>query len=163
MNTGFDATTWRYGPLATLFHELDKPTGTSFGDFEFHADRLRNVSGPVLEPAVGTGRILMPLLERGLAVRGYDTSAAMPAQCRVNCARRGLKADVFESDMTTHREPGAYEAELRIFSLLWFGLAEFTAMLHRAGFTDVTVHGGYRAGIAPTAADDVWTFEATRT
>ncbi|WP_405708049.1 class I SAM-dependent methyltransferase [Streptomyces sp. NBC_00046] len=258
MNTRFDATAWRYGPLATLFYELDKPVGTSFGDVEFYADRLRNVSGPVLEPAVGTGRILIPLLERGLAVRGYDTSASMLEQCRVNCARRGLKADVFESDMTTHREPGAFKAiviptgsfallpdrdsaqtalsamydclapggrlivdveppsldtapdtgpvphqwngnelvtlttwrthvdpvaqrttrwlryeawtdgaltrtELQIFSLLWFGLAEFTAMLHQAGFTDVTVHGGYRADTTPTAADNVWTFEATRT
>ncbi|MBD0676207.1 class I SAM-dependent methyltransferase [Streptomyces sp. CBMA156] len=257
MDTGFDDTAWRYGPLATLFYELDKPVGTSFGDVEFYADRLRDVSGPVLEPAVGTGRILIPLLEQGLAVRGYDTSAAMLEQCRANCTRRGVEADVFESDMTTHREPGAFEAiviptgsfallpdrdsaqraldamhdslapagrlivdveppslstepdsgpvphqwnggelltlttwrthvdpvaqrttrwmryelwkdgaltrtELQIFSLLWFGLAEFTAMLHRAGFTGVTVHGGYRAGSAPTAADDVWTFEATR-
>ncbi|MEV4250655.1 class I SAM-dependent methyltransferase [Streptosporangium canum] len=258
MDTGFDNTAWRYGPLATLFYELDKPIGTSFGDVEFYADRLRNVSGPILEPAVGTGRILIPLLEQGLTVRGYDTSVSMLEQCRVNCAQRGVKADVFEGDMTTHHDPGAFEAiviptgsfallpdresaqtaltvmhenlapagrlivdieppsagtapdngpvphqwsgsglvtlttwrthvdpvaqrttrwlryeawkdgtltrtELQIFSLLWFGPAEFTAMLHRAGFADVSVHGGYRAGTAPTAADDVWTFEATRT
>ncbi|MFI9630325.1 class I SAM-dependent methyltransferase [Streptomyces sp. NPDC052042] len=257
MDTGFDNTAWRYGPLATLFYELDKPVGTSFGDVEFYADRLRNVSGPVLEPAVGTGRILIPLLEQGLAVHGYDTSTVMLEQCRTNCAQRGLKADVFEGDMTTHHDPAAFEAiviptgsfallpdhdsartaltamhdnltpagrlivdieppsagttpdtglvrhhwngsdlltlttwrthadpvaqrttrwlryeawkdgtltrtELQVFSLLWFGLAEFTAMLHQAGFTDVTVHGGYRAGTAPTAADNVWTFEATR-
>jgi hypothetical protein len=43
------------------------------------------------------------------------------------------------------------------------GAAEFTAMLHGAGFADVTVHGGYRAGAAPAATDDIWTFEATRT
>ncbi|MFE7316489.1 hypothetical protein ACFU7T_25860 [Streptomyces sp. NPDC057555] len=41
--------------------------------------------------------------------------------------------------------------------------ARITAMLHQAGFTGVTVHGGYRADTAPTAADNVWTFEATRT
>ncbi|MFI6920554.1 class I SAM-dependent methyltransferase [Nonomuraea spiralis] len=258
MNTGFDNTAWHYGPLATLFYELDKPVGTSFGDVEFYADRLRHVTGTVLEPAVGTGRILIPLLEQGLTVRGYDTSASMLEQCRANCARRGLKADVFEGDMTTHHNPGAFEAiviptgsfalladrhsaqtaltamhdnlapagrlivdieppstdtapdtgpvphqwngsdlltlttwrthvdpvaqrvtrwmryeawkdgaltrtELQIFSLLWFGLSEFTAMLHQAGFTNVVVHGGYRAGSAPIAADDIWTFEATRT
>ncbi|BAU85301.1 SAM dependent methyltransferase [Streptomyces laurentii] len=257
MDTGFGNSAWRYGPLATLFYELDKPIGTSFGDVEFYADRLRNVSGPVLEPAVGTGRILIPLLEQGLDVRGYDTSAAMLEQCRVNCAERGVRAEVFEGDMTTHRDPGAYEAiviptgsfalltdrdsvrtalaamyenlapggrlivdveppsrdttpdsgpvphqwrgndlvtmttwrthvdpvaqrttrwlryeawtdgaltrtELQVFSLLWFGLPEFTAMLREAGFADVRVHGGYRADAAPTATDDVWTFEATR-
>ncbi|MFE3773256.1 class I SAM-dependent methyltransferase [Streptomyces sp. NPDC059122] len=110
MNTGFGDTAWRYGPPATLFYEIDKPVGTSFGDVEFYADRLRNVSGPVLEPAVGTGRILIPLLVQGLAVRGYDTSDSMLEQCRVNCARRGLKADVFEGDMTAYRDPGAFEA-----------------------------------------------------
>jgi SAM-dependent methyltransferase len=255
---GFDVATWRYGPLATRFYEIDKPVGTSFGDVEFYTDRLRDVTGPVLEPAVGTGRILIPLLEQGLTVRGYDTSAAMLEQCRANCAGRGMEADVFEGDMTTYRDPGAFEAiviptgsfallpdldsartalaamhdslapggrlivdveppsldtsadtgpvphqwndselitlttwrthvdpvaqrttrwlryeawtdgaltrtELQIFSLLWFGAAEFTAMLHGAGFAGVTVHGGYRAGAAPTATDDIWTFEATRT
>lgn len=50
--------------LATLAYELDKPIGTSFGDVEFYSSRLRGVAGPVLEPAVGTGRILIPLLQQ---------------------------------------------------------------------------------------------------
>ncbi len=248
---------WEYGPLATLAYELDKPIGTSFGDVEFYSSRLRGVAGPVLEPAVGTGRILIPLLQQGFSVRGYDASTAMLEQCRTNCARHGLTADVFEGDMTAHRDEYVYEAiviptgsfalvpdrdsalaaleamhcslasggrlivdleppslhvepgpdpvchwshdgslitlstwqktadpiaqrstswlryerwdagalthtELQVFSLLWFGMAEFTAMLHQAGFTDVSIHGGYRVGDAPTPADQVWTFEAVR-
>ncbi|MFI9789054.1 hypothetical protein ACIHEI_36895 [Kitasatospora sp. NPDC051984] len=35
--------------------------------------------------------------------------------------------------------------EPQIFSLLRFGLEEFRAMPQRAGFTGITVHGGYRA------------------
>ncbi|MEU3219521.1 class I SAM-dependent methyltransferase [Streptomyces sp. NPDC006971] len=257
MGNAIDKAAWRYGPLASLVYEIDKPIGTSFGDVEFYADRLQGVSGPILEPAVGTGRILIPLLEQGLTVRGYDASLPMLEQCRANCAKRGLSADVFEADMTTYRDPGScaaiviptgsfallsdrsgalaalramheslapggrlivdleppsftthpgtdpvrhwwndeqlitlttwhkevdpvaqrstrwlrYESwkegvlertELQIFSLLWFGLSEFTALLEQAGFSTVTAHGNYRAGVAPTASDDVWTFEATR-
>ena len=38
--------------------------------------------GPVLELAVGTGRIALPLLERGLEVDGIDASEAMVARLR---------------------------------------------------------------------------------
>lgn len=39
-------------------------------------------SGPVLELAVGTGRIAIPLAERGLDVHGIDASAAMVERLR---------------------------------------------------------------------------------
>jgi SAM-dependent methyltransferase len=39
-------------------------------------------SGPVLELAVGTGRIALPLGERGIDVRGIDASEAMVARLR---------------------------------------------------------------------------------
>ena len=39
-------------------------------------------SGPVLELAVGTGRVALPLAERGLEVHGIDISEAMVAKLR---------------------------------------------------------------------------------
>ena len=38
--------------------------------------------GPALELAVGTGRIALPLSDRGIRVDGVDISAAMVAQLR---------------------------------------------------------------------------------
>ena len=38
--------------------------------------------GPVLELAIGTGRLALPLAERGLAVHGVDASEAMVAKLR---------------------------------------------------------------------------------
>ena len=38
--------------------------------------------GPVLELGIGTGRVALPLAERGLAVHGIDASAAMIAKLR---------------------------------------------------------------------------------
>ncbi|MGH8906735.1 MAG: class I SAM-dependent DNA methyltransferase [Egibacteraceae bacterium] len=39
-------------------------------------------SGPVLELGIGTGRVALPLLERGIAVHGIDGSEAMVARLR---------------------------------------------------------------------------------
>ncbi len=91
---------WGYGRLATDVYDLDKPIGSSFGDVEFYAETLRDIAGRILEPAVGTGRILIPLLQAGLQVDGYDSSPEMLEVCRRNCSERGLAPVLFDADMT---------------------------------------------------------------
>ena len=63
-----------YGNLASWVYDLDKPVGRSFGDIEFYQERLSGCRGAILEPAVGNGRILIPLLEAGLNIQGFDAS-----------------------------------------------------------------------------------------
>jgi SAM-dependent methyltransferase len=56
-----------------------------FAEAEAAADFLAGVArppGPVLELGVGTGRIAVPLTDRGLEVHGIDASPAMVAQLR---------------------------------------------------------------------------------
>jgi SAM-dependent methyltransferase len=101
---------WGYGKLATEVYELDKPIGRSFGDVEYYAHQLAGITGPILEPATGTGRILIPLLEKGLHVEGVDSSPDMLAVCRQHCQDRGLSPVLREADMTTFIQPGAYQA-----------------------------------------------------
>ena len=84
------APTNRYATLAARVYHLDKAIGRSFGDLEFYAERLAGETGPILEPAVGNGRALIPLLEAGLAVSGFDASPEMLDICRAECAARGL-------------------------------------------------------------------------
>jgi SAM-dependent methyltransferase len=221
---------------------------------EFYQARLSGVTGEVLEPAVGTGRVLIPLLQQGLRVRGYDSSAHMLGVCHANCAARGLDPVLFEADMGTFTDPGAFDAvvipagsfalvtgceraaaalrnareslapagrlivdvepprlsagpaplrrwwhgydlltltghtevdavaqrmtswnryelwrageliktELEPFTLQWYGLSEFSAMLRDAGFPHVTIHADYQLGRQPAQESKVWTFEATR-
>lgn len=81
----------RYGALAARVYHLDKPIGHSFGDVEFYGDVLSSIAGPVFEPAVGSGRVLIPLLERGISISGSDPSNEMLDVCRAECARRGLE------------------------------------------------------------------------
>jgi SAM-dependent methyltransferase len=101
---------WDYGTLASEIYELDKPIGHSFGDVEYYTRSLSGVSGRILEPATGTGRVLIPLLEAGHDVEGIDTSPEMLAICRQHCRDRGLDPVLQEADMTTYLRPAAYQA-----------------------------------------------------
>jgi ubiquinone/menaquinone biosynthesis C-methylase UbiE len=49
------------------------------GDVEFYEGLDRATGGPVLELACGTGRIALPLAERGLDITGVDASDGMLA------------------------------------------------------------------------------------
>lgn len=57
--------------------------------------------GPVLEFAIGTGRIGIPLVERGLAVTGIELSNAMIAQLRRKVDERALPVVVGDMARTT--------------------------------------------------------------
>lgn len=79
-----------YGKLASHVYNLDKYIGKSFGDVEYYRERLKGCLGSILEPAVGNGRALVPLLEAGLDVKGFDASQDMLGYCLAHCAERSL-------------------------------------------------------------------------
>lgn len=244
----------RYGTLAAWVYHLDKPIGRSFGDIEFYRERLKGCRGPVLEPAVGNGRVLLPLLEAGHDMQGFDASPEMLDYCRRECAARGFapKLDLqrFEAfkaerafdaiilpagsfqlivdavaardvlrrfrealrpggrlivdldpaaafidaadrqrswqagdDLLTlqerrletdavrqttvslltyeHRQNGRLVlAEEELFSLRWWGVAEFAEAFGAAGFVDVVVSADYRRGAVPDGDSKSITFDA---
>ena len=81
----------RYGDICAEIYDIDKPFGR-LPDTAFYLETLASVRGPILEPAVGTGRTLIPLLEAGHEVYGFDPSDEMLDRCRGRCLDRGLKA-----------------------------------------------------------------------
>lgn len=50
-----------YGKLSSEVYHIDKYIGKSYGDVEYYDEKLK---GKILEPTVGNGRILIPLLEK---------------------------------------------------------------------------------------------------
>src|SRR5215207_367685 len=52
--------------------------------------RLAGGRGPVLELAIGTGRIALPLTERGVELHGVDVSEAMVARLRSKAGGAGI-------------------------------------------------------------------------
>jgi SAM-dependent methyltransferase len=81
----------RYGDLCAEVYVLDKPPG-ALGDIQYYLEGLRPLGGPILEAACGSGRLLIPMLEAGLPVEGFDHSESMLARCREAADARGLNA-----------------------------------------------------------------------
>lgn len=84
----------RYGTLASWVYNLDKPVGRSFGDVEYYRQRLGESEGSILEPAVGNGRVYVPLLESGFSIEGFDASEEMLGYCQDECRKRNLSVSV---------------------------------------------------------------------
>jgi len=83
----------RYGALCAEVYDTDKPFG-ALPDTAFHLARLAKIDGPILEPACGTGRGLVPMLEAGHDVTGFDASPDMLARCRARCEAKGFAPDL---------------------------------------------------------------------
>jgi SAM-dependent methyltransferase len=73
-------------------------------------------SGPVLEFAVGTGRIAAPLAARGLAVSGIELSRAMAG--RIADKSGGDKVEVTIGDITTTRVAGQFSLAYLVFNTI---------------------------------------------
>ena len=67
-----------YDSLASIY---DYEWGDLKGDIEFAAELAEEYGPPILELAVGTGRIAIPLAEKGFEITGIDNSAEMLKIC----------------------------------------------------------------------------------
>lgn len=100
-----------YSNLCTEVYDLTKPVGHSVGgDIEYYLDRLQSCSGRILEAAVGSGRMLIPLLEAELVVDGIDYSPAMLASCHQRCEERNVKPMLYEGELQNFTLPHKYDA-----------------------------------------------------
>jgi ubiquinone/menaquinone biosynthesis C-methylase UbiE len=69
-------------------------------DVPFYVELAREAEGPIVELAVGNGRVAIPVArETGRKVIGIDRSKAMLAQARQRAAAAGVELELRESDM----------------------------------------------------------------
>ena len=69
-------------------------------DVGFYVDLAREADGPIVELAVGSGRVAIPIADRtGKRVLGIDSSRAMLAVARERAADAGVDLDLREGDM----------------------------------------------------------------
>ena len=69
-------------------------------DVAFYVGLARQADGPLVELAVGTGRVAIPVAQAtGRPVIGIDSSPAMLAQARAGAAAAGVRLDLREGDM----------------------------------------------------------------
>ena len=81
-------------------------------------DRLAELvgDGRALEFAIGTGRVAVPLSERGIPVTGIETSPAMIAQLRTKSDEATIP--VVLGDMATTAAPGSYTLVYLVYNTI---------------------------------------------
>jgi SAM-dependent methyltransferase len=84
-----------YLSLCTEFFDLDKPIAAP-QEYAFFKHYLSKATGPILEPMCGTGRYLIPYLEEGFNVEGFDASPFMLAALYEKCKQKNLNPQVWE-------------------------------------------------------------------
>ena len=86
-----------YGAFAAIYDEW---SAHMTEDVPFYVELAREADGPVVELAVGNGRVAIPVeRETGKAVIGIDRSPAMLAQARERAEAAGVQLILRELDM----------------------------------------------------------------
>lgn len=96
------------------------------GDLDFYLETARAADGPVLEVAVGTGRVYLDLLREEIDADGFDLSGNMLDVLRRKADDEGLEPTVWQGDMT------AFEVD-REYALV---IVPFRAFLHLIDLED---------------------------
>lgn len=87
-----------YSGLSVLFYDYFFPEHDN-QETDFYAQHISLSPSPALEVGCGSGRLLLPLLKRGLHVEGLDMSPEMLAQCREKAQSLNLKPILYEQRM----------------------------------------------------------------
>jgi ubiquinone/menaquinone biosynthesis C-methylase UbiE len=96
-------------------------------DVPFYVELARETEGPIVELAVGSGRVAIPVAEAtGRPVLGIDASPAMLAQARERAAAANVDLELREGDM---RDLELYEAAGLVY-------CPFRGLLHLPTWAD---------------------------
>jgi SAM-dependent methyltransferase len=96
-----------YRSLCTEFFDLDKPT-PPYAEYNFYEEYIKNTSGPTLEAMCGTGRYLIPFVEHGYDVHGFDASEFMLSALYAKCAAKNIKPHVWQAFLQDLNIPQRY-------------------------------------------------------
>lgn len=96
-----------YLSLCTEVYELSKPNPPEDA-YAFYRDYVVKANGPVLEPMCGTGRFLLPLLEEGFNVHGFDASDHMLEALRAKAQAKNLEPTVWTGFVEDLKRPEKY-------------------------------------------------------
>jgi SAM-dependent methyltransferase len=96
-----------YLNLCTQVYDLSKPTPPADA-FAFYRSYVSAAEGPILEPMCGTGRFLLPLIEEGFDVHGFDASSYMLQVLHEKAKARSIKPRVWQGFLEDLQRPDKY-------------------------------------------------------
>jgi SAM-dependent methyltransferase len=106
------------------FYDVDMAQNMRFDDVAFYAHHCERQRGTVLELGCGNGRVLLPLLARGIDAIGVDASAPMLGELAKKSRARGIAVRAVRADV--RRLPFRFEfaAILCPYSLVTYMTSE---------------------------------------
>lgn len=87
-----------YLNLCTQFYDLTKPVAGP-KEIAFYEKILRADSGLILEAMCGSGRLLIPLLQKGLILEGVDNSKNMLQSCQKRSKEKGFDIQLYNQNL----------------------------------------------------------------
>lgn len=87
-----------YGELCTKVYESDKSLAEG-RELDFYLSFVNRPDMQVLEPMCGNGRLLIPFMQRGIAIEGFDISEDMLKVCREKGKGLGLEPNVYQAKL----------------------------------------------------------------
>jgi SAM-dependent methyltransferase len=116
-----------YQKLCTELYDLTKPDPVQ-EVWPYYLAHAEAAAGPILEPMCGSGRYLIPLLERGLDIDGVDPSPDMLRACRDKCAAKRLSPTLYQQFLHDMQLPRRYA--LVFIPAASFGLVTVDDQVH---------------------------------
>lgn len=106
-----------YSNLCTEFYDLTKPEAGP-KEVAFYEVLLKTAHGPLLEAMCGSGRLLIPLLKRGIVLEGVDSSSHMLQSCQRRCKKQGL-------DVLLYNQPLQALSLQKKYGLIFIAIGSF--------------------------------------
>jgi SAM-dependent methyltransferase len=97
------AIVWEHGPVSwdeAFADRYEEWSADMTADIAFYVELAGQADGPLVELAIGNGRVAIPVAQAtGKRVIGIDSSPAMLGQARTRAAEAGVQLDLREGDM----------------------------------------------------------------
>ena len=90
--------------VGSLIYDADiyDSMNTSLADLSFYEQWLpENKTARILELCYGTGRLTIPIAQKGYTITGVDNAPSMLKQARVKAKKAGTKIEFIEADIRT--------------------------------------------------------------
>lgn len=96
-----------YLGLCTEVYDLSKPNPPKDA-YTFYRDYAMKADGSILEPMCGTGRFLLPLLEEGFNIHGFDASEHMLKALYAKAKAKNLEPKLWKCFIEDFKRPEKY-------------------------------------------------------
>ncbi|MCI3919176.1 class I SAM-dependent methyltransferase [Paenibacillus sp. TRM 82003] len=96
-----------YGELCTKMYEVDKSLAEGI-ELDFYLSYVTEGVN-VLEPMCGNGRMLIPFMQRGINIEGFDISEEMLITCENKCRQMGLAPNVRRESIDRFKASNKYD------------------------------------------------------